>query len=70
MILTLLLIFRCVIDDRGNSLDRESSLTDHLSGTARREKTDFLLDQTLGQVKQTSLVIDGDDSCSITKSEY
>jgi hypothetical protein len=51
----------------GDSLDRESSLTDHLSGTARREKTDFLLDQTLGQVKQTSLVIDGDDSYSIGK---
>lgn len=62
--------FRCISlhhDDRGNSLDRESSLTDHLSGTARREKTDFLLDQTLGQVKQTSLVIDGDDGYSIRK---
>ena len=65
----MLLVFRCIID-RGNSLDRESGLTDHLSGTARREKTDFLLDQTLGQVKQASLVIDGDDSYSIAKMEF
>lgn len=63
--IALLIVFPCVIDDRGNSLDRESGLTDHLGGTARCEKTDFLLDQTLGQVKQTSLVIDGDDSYSI-----
>ena len=56
-------VFRCNIDDRGHSLDREASFTDHLGGTARGKKTDILLNQTLGQVKQTSLVIDGDDSC-------
>lgn len=55
-------IFRCSIEDRGHSLDREASFTDHLGGTARCKKTDILLNQTLGQVKQTSLVIDGDDS--------
>jgi hypothetical protein len=49
---------------RGNSLDGETGLTDHLSGTARREKTDILLDEALGQVEETSLVIDGDDGYS------
>lgn len=46
-----------------NLLDREAGLTDHLGGTARGKKTDILLDQTLGQIKQTCLVIDGDNSC-------
>jgi hypothetical protein len=48
---------------RGNSLNGETGLTDHLSGTARREKTDILLDEALGQVQETSLVIDGNDGC-------
>lgn len=47
---------------KGNSLDGETGLADHLSGTTRRKKTDILLDKALGQVEQTSLVIDGDDS--------
>lgn len=44
-------------------LDREASLTDHLGGTARGQKTDILLDQALGQIQQSRLVVDGDDSC-------
>lgn len=50
-------------------LDRETGLTDHLGSTARGKKTDLLLDQALGQVKQSSLVIDGDDSCWGGKEE-
>jgi hypothetical protein len=45
-------------------LDRETSLTDHLGGTARGKKADILLDQALGQIQQSRLVVDGDDSCS------
>lgn len=44
------------------SLNRETSLTNHLRSTTGRKKTDILLNQTLGQVKQSSLVIDGNDS--------
>lgn len=44
-------------------LDREASLTDQLGGTARGKKTDILLDQALGQIQQSRLVVDGDDSC-------
>lgn len=45
-------------------LDREASLTNHLGGTARGKKTDILLNQALGQIQQSRLVVDGDDSCS------
>lgn len=46
----------------GDSLDREPSLTNHPRCTTRRKKTDILLNQTFGQVKQSSLVIDGKNS--------
>ena len=58
----------CLVQEKiSYSLNGESSLTDHLSSTARREEADFLLDEALGQVKETSLVIDGDDSYSTSK---
>jgi hypothetical protein len=44
-----------------DSLDGEVGLTDHLGGAARCEQTDIVLDQTLGQVEQAGLVIDGQD---------
>lgn len=50
-------------------LDGESSLTDHLSSTTRRQKTDILLVQALGQIQQSSLVVDGDNSCIIISIE-
>lgn len=45
-------------------LNGEAGLTDHLGGTARSKKTDILLDQALGQIQQSRLIVDGDDSCS------
>lgn len=42
-------------------LDRESTLPDELGCTARGKKADVLLDQTLGQVEQTGLVVDRED---------
>jgi hypothetical protein len=48
---------------RAHLLDREASLTDHPGGTARGKKTDILLDQALGQIQQSRLIVDGDDSC-------
>ena len=49
---------------RAYLLDREASLTDHPGGTARGKKANILLDQALGQIQQSRLVVDGDDSCS------
>lgn len=44
-----------------DSLNRESSITNQLRGTARGKQTHIVLDKTLGQVEQTGLVIDGKD---------
>lgn len=46
-----------------DSLDGESGLTDHASGTTGGEQTDIALDQTFGQVQQAGLVVDREDSC-------
>lgn len=40
----------------------EARLSDHLRCPARSQETYILLDQTLGKVQKTRLVIDGDDS--------
>lgn len=45
-----------------DSLNGESSLADQLRRTTRREQTDIVLDKALGQVQQTGLVVDGEDS--------
>lgn len=42
-------------------LNREASLLDHLGGAARREQTDILLDEALGEVEQAGLVVDRQD---------
>lgn len=42
-------------------LNCEARLSDHLGSSARRQKTNILLDQSLGQVKKARLVVDGDN---------
>lgn len=44
-----------------HSLDGEVGFTDHLGGAARSKQADIVLDQTLGQVQQARLVVDGQD---------
>jgi hypothetical protein len=50
---------------RGNSLDGEVGLTDHLGGAARCEQADIVLDEALGQVEQAGLVVDGQDGWAL-----
>jgi hypothetical protein len=38
-------------------------LSNHLSRTARRKKPDATFVQSFRQVKETRLVVDGEDSC-------
>jgi len=44
-----------------NILDRKARLPDHLRSTSGSEKTNIVLDQTLCEVKEPGLVVDGDD---------
>lgn len=39
-------------------LNREPRLPDHLSSSTRGEDADILLDEALGQVEESSLVVD------------
>lgn len=56
-----------IVAGRG-SLDGEVGLADHLSGTARGKKADVVLDETLCQVKKTSLVVDRQDGYTVSAS--
>lgn len=44
-------------------LDREARLSNHLGSSARSQKPDIVLDETLRQVQQAGLIVDGDDGC-------
>lgn len=46
-----------------NVLNWETRLSDHLRSSTRGKKADIGLDQALGKIEETSLVIDRDDSC-------
>lgn len=45
------------------SLDRETRFSNHLRCASRGQEANIVLDKALGQVKQSGLVIDGDDGC-------
>lgn len=51
-----------------NSLDGDSSFPNHLCGPARGQDADIALSQTFSQVKQTGLVVDGEDSCDLVSA--
>jgi Flp pilus assembly CpaE family ATPase len=44
---------------RNNLLDFEASFSDQLSGAARSEEPNIVLDQTFGEIQKASLVVDG-----------
>ena len=46
-----------------DSLDREASFPNHLGRAAGREYADILLGKTFGQVEETGLVVDRQNSC-------
>ena len=48
----------------GVSLDFEAAFADQLGGAASGKNTDIVLDQTLGEIKEAGLIVDGDDSCA------
>ena len=54
---------------RDDSLNRESRLPNQPGSTTGREQTNIVLDQALRQVKQSSLVVDGEDRCSERQDE-
>lgn len=48
----------------GYLLDFEASLSNQLGSTARSKKPNIILNQTLGEIEETSLVVHGQDSFS------
>ena len=55
---------------KSNILNRHSGLSDHLSSSARCKKADILLNQALGQVEKTGLVVDGDNCCGLVSYNW
>jgi hypothetical protein len=45
------------------SLDRKARLADQFGRTTGCEETDIVLDETLGQVQQPGLIVDGENGC-------